>query len=159
MSLTKAKGQLTPQSMPICPFISLTPHFMVHWHCMSESLSQSQSNCTRLYCTEAKLYKRTKSRPSPPAHEFIESEQHHFGSCYLQNFCNLHTESFQYEVIFSQKNVCKIFSLCRGIEPRSPAWQAGILTTILTKIDGKKGEIFWENSVLAEFFIFDRLRM
>ena len=25
-------------------------------------------------------------------------------------------------------------SLCRGIEPRSPAWQAGILTTILTKI-------------------------
>lgn len=38
------KGQLTPQSMPICPFISLTPHFMVHWHCMSESLS-SKSNC------------------------------------------------------------------------------------------------------------------
>ena len=32
-----------------------------------------------LHCTEAKLYKRTKSRPSRPAHEFIEFEQHHFG--------------------------------------------------------------------------------
>ena len=42
-----------------------------------------------LHCTEAKLYKRTKSRPSPPAHEFIEIEQHQFGSCYLQNFYNL----------------------------------------------------------------------
>ena len=36
-----------------------------------------------------------------------------------------------------EENIWKIKeknSLCRGIEPRSPAWQAGILTTILTKI-------------------------
>ena len=33
--------------------------------------------------------------------------------------------------------IIKKSSLCWGIEPRSPAWQAGILTTILIKI-GKK---------------------
>ena len=37
-------------SMPICPFISLTPHFMVHWHCMStESLLLMRPTAAKLY--------------------------------------------------------------------------------------------------------------
>ena len=43
--------------------------------------------------------------------------------------------------------------LCRGIEPRSPAWQAGILTTILTKIHGEEAKN-WElgNSKRSQVF-------
>ena len=42
----------------------------------------------------------------------------------------------------------KVLSPRRGIEPRSPAWQAGILTTILSRITGILVAITWSNSRL-----------
>ena len=37
----------------------------------------------------------------------------------------------------SLRNTLKVLSPRRGIEPRSPAWQSGILTTILSRITAK----------------------
>ena len=39
---------------------------------------------------------------------------------------------------------------CRGIEPRSPAWQAGILATILTRINEMRGKIIVNKYVVLQ---------
>ena len=49
--------------------------------------------------------------------------------CMARNWCFRNRYFFQ-----TFKFLWKKSAPCRGIEPRSPAWQAGILTTILTRI-------------------------
>ena len=50
---------------------------------------------------------------------------------------------------FGTQKWVKTISPSRGIEPRSPAWQAGILTTILTRIAEKLSRADKRNSALA----------
>ena len=74
----------------------------------------------------------------------------------LQTMCPQFLQKFVKLLITRRKenikNVKKNNPLCRGIEPRSPAWQAGILTTILTKIHGEKTKN-WEDIIFLGKFL------
>lgn len=64
--------------------------------------------------------------------------------------CKIHINYLQYDFL-------RIYNIChknnsprRGIEPRSPAWQAGILTTILPRTR----KTVWNSSQLLKKYIF-----